>query len=131
VTGTLSATTGGFYGGEQTTVSYTGRIELTTQLAVEPRLSISSLNLGQPRVTTQLLAVRTTYAMSARMFVAALVQYNSAGGIIGLNTRFRWEYGPGSDLFLVYSEGRDTTVSGFRGASGRQLVAKFTRLFRF
>jgi hypothetical protein len=131
ITGTLSAATGGFYGGEQTTVSYSGRIELTTQLAVEPRLSISSLNLGQPRVTTQLLAVRTTYAMSAHMFVAALVQYNSALGVVGLNTRFRWEYGPGSDLFLVYSEGRDTTVSGFRGASSRQLVAKFTRLFRF
>ncbi|MQA29847.1 MAG: hypothetical protein GEU82_08415 [Luteitalea sp.] len=131
VTGTVSAVTGSFYGGEQTTVSYNGRVELTTQLAVEPRLSISSLSFEERGVTTRLLALRTTYSMTARMFVAAFLQYNSAAGVVGLNTRFRWEYGPGSDLFLVYSEGRDTTVSGFRGQSSRQLVAKFTRLFRF
>jgi hypothetical protein len=131
VNGTVSATTGGLYGGEQTTVSYNGRVEVTKQLAMEPRVSLSRIAIGDRTVHTQLLSVRTTYGMTPRMFVSALVQYNSAASIVGLNTRFRWEYAPGSDLFLVYSEGHDTTVDGFRGQSNRQLVAKFTRLFRF
>lgn len=84
-------------------------------------------------VLTELISVRTIYAMTPRMFVTAFLQYNSAAaaGIVGLNTRFRWEYAPGSDLFLVYSEGHDTTFAGFRGQSNRQLVVKLTRLFRF
>ena len=131
VNGTLTATTGGFYGGDQTTVSYNGRVELTSQLALEPRVSLTSITLEQRTVRTQLVSVRTTYGMTPRMFVSALLQYNSAAAIVGLNARLRWEYAPGSDLFLVYSEGHDTTVAGFRGQSNRQVVAKFTRLFRF
>ena len=76
-------------------------------------------------------SLRTTYGMTARMFVPALLQYNSAARNVGLNTRLRWEYAPGSDLFFVYSEGHDTAFSGFRGQSNRQVVVKFTRLFRF
>lgn len=131
VTGTVSGAAGGFYGGEQVTASYSGRVELSAHLAVEPRISMTRIDLDARRVLTKLVSARTTYAMSARMFVSALLQYNSAAGIVGLNARFRWEYRPGSDLFLVYSEGHDTTVDGFRGQSNRQVVAKVTRLFRF
>lgn len=131
LTGTLSATTGTFYGGEQDAVSYNGRVELTKQLAVEPRVALTWLNLPQGSVVTRLLSARTTYSMSPRMFVAAFLQYNSTVNVVGLNTRFRWEYRPGSDFFLVYSEGRDTAAAGFPALSNRQLAAKFTRLFRF
>ena len=131
LTGTLSATTGGFYGGEQDAVSYTGRVELTKQLAVEPRAALAWLDLLQGRVVTQLFSTRTTYAMSTRMFVAAFLQYNSTVNVVDLNTRFRWEYRPGSDFYLVYSEGRNTAGQGFPALSNRQLAAKFTRLLRF
>ena len=131
VTGVLSANTGTFYGGDQDTVSYSGRVDLTRQLAVEPRVSLTRLTFGERRVTTGLASARTTYSVTPRMFVAAFLQYNSAAHVVGLNTRFRWEYRPGSDFFLVYSEGRDTAVGGFPFLSNRQVVAKFTRLFRF
>lgn len=131
LTGTLSATTGDFYGGEQDAVSYNGRVELTKQLAVEPRAALTWLDLPQGSVVTQLFSARTTYAMSPRMFVAAFLQYNSTANVFDLNTRFRWEYRPGSDFYLVYTEGRDTAVGGFPALSNRQLAAKFTRLFRF
>ena len=44
--------------------------------------------------------------------------------------RFRWEYQPGSDLFVVYSEGRDAFSDDPRGLLNRGLVIKLTRLFR-
>jgi hypothetical protein len=131
VTGVLSANTGSFYDGEQDAISYTGRVDLTKQLAVEPRVVLTRLNFPQRRVTTGLLSARTTFSVSPRMFISAFLQYNSAARIVGLNTRFRWEYQPGSDFFFVYTEGRDTAVTGFPGLSNRQVVAKFTRLFRF
>jgi hypothetical protein len=131
ITGTFSATVGDFYGGTQNAVSYTGRVEVTKQFAVEPRVSINWLDLPQGHVRTDLYSARTTFTMTPRMFVAAFLQYNSTARVVGLNTRFRWEYRSGSDFFFVYSEGRDTGVAGFPVLSNRQLVAKFTRLFRF
>ena len=47
----------------------------------------------------------------AAMFVSALTQYNSSSHSVSINARFRWEYRPGSDLFVVYSDGRDTAPS--------------------
>jgi hypothetical protein len=131
VNGNVSMTTGGFYGGDQTTLGYNGRVEITKQLAVEPRVSFTRLALNDRTVHTRLVSLRTTFGVNARMFVSTLLQYNSAARVVGLNARLRWEYAPGSDLFLVYSEGRDTAFSGFGGQSNRQVVAKVTRLFRF
>ncbi len=45
--------------------------------------------------------------------------------------RFRWEFRPGSDLFVVYNEGRDTSLGVSRSElSSRSFVVKVTRLFR-
>ena len=46
--------------------------------------------------------------MTPRMFVAALVQHASSSHSLTTNLRFRWEYQPGSELFVVYTDGHDT-----------------------
>ena len=52
--------------------------------------------------------------------------------------RFRWEFHPGSDLFVVYTDGRETldpldgpNRGGFPDLVNRSFVVKLTRLFRF
>ena len=35
------------------------------------------------------------------MFTSALVQYNSVAHSVSANVRLRWEYQPGSELFVV------------------------------
>ncbi len=45
--------------------------------------------------------------------------------------RLRWEYTGGSELFVVYSDGRDTRGPGFPALVNRTLAIKATRLFRF
>jgi hypothetical protein len=47
------------------------------------------------------------------------------------NLRFRWEYQAGSDLFVVYNDGRDTRLSGFPPLQSRSFVIKATRLLRW
>ena len=69
--------------------------------------------------------------MTPLMFVSALVQYNSSGETVGANVRLRWEYLPGSELFVVYNEQRDTQVLSFPGLTNRALIIKVNRLFRF
>ncbi len=68
---------------------------------------------------------------SPRMFASALVQYASSTHWVSTNARFRWEYQPGSELFVVYSDGRGTTGQGFPALENRSVVVKVTRLFRW
>lgn len=68
---------------------------------------------------------------SPAMAVSALVQYNSTNASLSASVRYRWEYRPGSDLFVVYSDGRDTLRQrGFPDLVNRTVVVKLTRLFR-
>ena len=136
--GLVSAQHGGFFGGTKTSLGFglgggisSGRLEITRQLSFEPGLSINRIALPQGRFTTNLVTTRTTYTVTPLMFFSALVQYNSANASLGANLRFRWEYQPGSELFVVYNEQRDTLVPRFPGLENRAVVVKINRLFRF
>jgi hypothetical protein len=49
---------------------------------------------------------------------------------VSTNARFRWEYRPGSELFVVYSDGRTTLTRGVPDLQNRSFVVKVTRLFQ-
>jgi hypothetical protein len=63
------------------------------------------------------------------MTLAGLTQYVSSANTVATNIRFRWEYIPGSDLFVVYDDNRDEPL-GVRRLQSRSFVVKFTRLLR-
>ena len=131
LSGRLFFSRGTFYSGTRSDVGYQGRAVFTPRLAIEPRLSVSDVDLPQGSFTTTLLGTRASFTVSPRMFLAALLQFNSSSKAVDTNIRFRWEYEPGSDLFIVYSDGRDTGLEGFPRLENRSFVVKFTRLFRF
>ena len=74
---------------------------------------------------------RITVTPSPAMFTSALLQYNSSSNTMAANIRWRWEYQPGSELFVVYNEGRDTALRGRADLQNRALVFKINRLLRF
>ena len=132
LSGAFTFDRGGFYGGTRTSVGYfNGRIVVSPKLTFEPSVSFNWINLPQGTFTTELLAIRSTYTMTPRMFAAALVQLNTNTESLSTNVRFRWEYQPGSELFVVYTDERDTLTPSFPGLENRALVVKLTRLFRF
>ena len=89
------------------------------------------MDLAEGDFTTHLLNTRVTYAMTSRSFVSALVQYNSRSNSVSTNARLRWEYQPGSELFVVYNEQRDTLGERFPDLVNRVFIVKVNRLFRF
>lgn len=134
--GTLLLTQGGFYDGRQTALGFgTGRVEITPQFSVEPSVTVNRIRLPHGAFTTQLYRTRTTYTFTPRMFVSGLLQYNSSTRTMSTNVRLRWEYVPGSELFVVYTEDRDTAVGALAGPFSqllnRGLVVKLNRLLRF
>ena len=98
---------------------------VTPQLSVEPSVVFNWVDLPQGGFTTQLLTKRTTYTVTPLMFVSALLQYNSSNDSLGANLRLRWEYQPGSELFVVYNEQRDTRISGYPALENRAFIIKY------
>ena len=65
------------------------------------------------------------------MSISSLVQFNVDAKSMTSSVRFRWEYTGGSEVFVVYSDGRDTRNAGFPGLLNRTFAIKAARLLRF
>ena len=130
--GTFSIQRGGFFSGNITAYGYRrGRIEITPQFSFEPGISINRIDLPEGTFTATLVQNRVTYTLTPRMFFGGLLQYNNSTNSLSTNLRLRWEYQPGSELFVVYNDQRDTTLRGTPLLENRAFIVKFTRLFRF
>jgi hypothetical protein len=127
---------GSFFSGDVLSVGFTrGRVEVLPNLSLEPSVELNWIDLpeedGGERIDQHVARTRLVYGLSQRMYVSGLVQYNSGTGNVSANFRFRWEWAPGSELFVVYTEDRDTDVlDRWSELSNRGLAIKVTRLFR-
>jgi hypothetical protein len=130
ISGSGSLEIGSFYNGNKITAAFRGRASLTPRLALEPNISLNWIDLPQKTFTNTVIGTRTLYSMTPRMFITALVQYASSTLNLSANVRFRWEYMPGSELFVVYTEGRDTSIPNVAALQNRGLVVKINKLLR-
>ena len=135
VNGQVSVKRGGYFGGEITALTFRqGRVAVLPQMSVEPSVSFNWVETPQGSFRTDLAMTRVNYAFNPRMFFGGLVQYNSANDTVSNNFRFRWEYSPGSEFFVVYTE--EYTTDPLRpdrmtDLRNRGLVIKVNRLFQF
>jgi uncharacterized protein DUF5916 len=129
--GNLLVEHGSFYSGDRTTVTYNrSRLNLSPQFSIEPSMSINWVDLPQGAFTAKVLGSRFTFTMTPAMFASAFLQFNSSTNTVSANVRLRWEYRPGSELFLVYNEERDTLATDFPATRNRALIFKINRFFR-
>ena len=137
VSGSLSFTKGSFYSGDVTSIGLSrGRIEVLPQLSVEPSIEFNWVDLPElqefdGQFNQHVTRTRITYSLSPRSFLSGLVQYNAGSDTFSSNVRLRWEWAPGSELFIVYTEERNTDVfDRWSELSNRGLVIKVNRLLR-
>ncbi len=124
--------TGTFYSGHRQSIAVNAaRMQVTPQISLEPSFSVNVVDLTEGDFTATVTRARATYTMTPRMFVSGIVQYNSTTASVGSNLRFRWEYSPGSELFVVYTDDYDSeALRGVASLRNRALVLKINRLFR-
>jgi hypothetical protein len=135
LTGTFTARVGEYFNGSIRSFGLQrARLEVTQRLSIEPTFSFNWIDTLQGSSRMALAVSRVNYTFTPRMLFSGLMQYNSSTHSISNNFRFRWEYLPGSELFVVYSEDRETDplrpdrLSELRN---RGFVVKINRLFRF
>jgi hypothetical protein len=135
--GNVSVTAGSFYTGNVISAGISGaRVEVLPQLSIEPSIEFNWIDLPDQQsfkgdFNQHVARTRVTYSLSPRSFLSGLVQYNAGSDTFSTNVRLRWEWAPGSELFIVYTEDRDSDVlDRWSELSTRGFVIKVNRLFR-
>jgi hypothetical protein len=131
VSGRLSVSTGSLYSGARSEISYAGRWGVTPRFSLEPSATLAWVRLPYGDFNARLVSSRFTVTPSARMLISSLLQWNVDGRTVSSSVRLRWEYTGGSDLFVVYSDGRDTQSRGWPVVVNQTFAIKVTRLVRF
>ena len=130
--GNITFEHGTFYDGHRTSFSMSqARVSVTNALSLEPSYILNNVEVSGRRAVTHLMGSRVTFTATPLAFVSALVQFNSGTRSVSSNVRFRWEYRPGSEFFIVYNDERNTLARGFPDLSTRALIIKVNRLFRY
>jgi hypothetical protein len=132
VSGRLSVATGTFYDGHKKEANLTsGRIALSARVSIEPGLTMNWVNLPYGSFKNRLMTARAVFTPSPRTLISSLMQYNASDHTMSSSVRVRWEYVPGSEFFVVYSDGRNTSEAPVQGLVNRTVAIKVTRLLRF
>ena len=131
LSGTVAALSGTLYNGTKSEVSFSGRWGVVPRFSMEPSMTLDWVSLPYGDFTAKLLSSRFTLTPTARMLASSLVQYNAGTNSLSASVRLRWEYTGGSELFVVYSDGRNTLTPGYPDLLNRTFAIKATRLLRF
>jgi hypothetical protein len=126
LSGSLELSTGDFWSGRLTGFEATSRVRVNEHLAVSGSLERNYVDLPEGAFDTTLARLRIDTSFSTRMFLNALVQYNSARRAWQTNVRFNLVHRPLSDIFIVVNETRPAT-----GPSTRSVAVKYTQAVSF
>ncbi|MBX7185257.1 MAG: carbohydrate binding family 9 domain-containing protein [Vicinamibacteria bacterium] len=119
---------GSYYDGERRVASLglSGRFD--QHLSGSLTLNRDRIEMPGGRAVTDTLVLRVNYGFSTRLFLNALVQYNSNSRRWDTNVRANFIHRPLSDIFLVFTDSR---AEGAPSQRNRTLAFKVTRLLSF
>jgi hypothetical protein len=119
---------GSYYDGTRRVASLglSGRFD--QHLSGSLTLNRDRIEMPAGRAVTDTLVLRVNYGFSTRLFLNALVQYNSNSKRWDTNVRANFIHRPLSDIFLVFTDSR---AEGAPSQRNRTLAFKVTRLLSF
>ena len=120
-----------FYGGTRRNLSYGVGARATSKLSAELNYNRNDVKMPWGNFLVNLTSLRVDYTFSPRMTIRSLTQYNTSTHEISNNIRFNLIHRPGSDLFVVYNDIRQTGLpADVFPQKDRQLVVKLNYLIQ-
>jgi hypothetical protein len=119
---------GGFYDGYRRNYTIGGTFRMNEHLNVSLSDQINDIELASGAFVTHLVTGRVNYYFSTKVFVNALVQYNTDTNQWSSNVRLDIIHRPLSDIYLVYNERHDSRSGAL---ISRAVIAKMTYLLAF
>ena len=125
-----SVTSRGFYGGNRRDYRVGLALRPGPYFSASASYSINDIDLPQGSFVVRLFSMRASVQFTPDLSWDNTVQWDNQSDQLGLNSRVRWEFRPGQELFVVYNEGFD--VNGYTFTSVRQaLTIKLGLAFQF
>lgn len=111
----------------------------TLAISIPPRFNFSFntnqtfARLPEGNFAARIISSQISYSASPFLTFSNLIQYDNLSRNIGWQSRQRWIVRPGTDLFLVFSQGwMQDAAGGYRfSAQDRKVSAKIQSAFRF
>ena len=119
---------GEFYDGYRRNYTVGGTFRMNEHVNVSLSDQINDIDLKSGSFVTQLVTGRVNYYFNTKVFVNALVQYNTDTNQWSSNVRLDIIHHPLSDIYLVYNERHDSRSGAM---ISRAVIAKMTYLFAF
>lgn len=119
---------GDFYDGYRRGYSVGTTVRANQHFNISGNVQFNDIELPQGAFTTTLITGRVNYFLNTKVFLNALLQYNTDARQWSSNIRFNVIHRPLSDIFLVYNERRDSRTGDM---IDRAIVAKMTYLIAF
>jgi hypothetical protein len=119
---------GDFYDGTRRGYTVGPTVRVNEQFNAGVSVQINDIDVSAGSFVSTLVTSRANYNFTTRMFVNALLQYNTDSRQWSSNVRFNIIHRPLSDIFFVYSERRDERSGDL---IDRAFVAKMTYLVAF
>jgi hypothetical protein len=132
----LSLEGGGFYDGQKISPSLESGLTLGASLELGGIYRFDHVRFPERQqvLSNHIVGVRGLYMLSTKISFSAFVQYNTAVQKVVSNFRFRYNPREGTDLYLVFNEGRNALrereVPVLPAFEERSLTLKFTYTFR-
>jgi hypothetical protein len=133
LSGSINLTYGGYWSGnaEQVTTSLTYKLPPRFIVTVSTNQTFARLPEGD--FIARILTSNISYAVTPRLSLSNLVQYDNRSRNVGWQSRVRWTLQPGNDLFVAFNQGwiqEDDRDRRFR-TQDTKVSAKFQYSFRF
>jgi hypothetical protein len=120
---------GGFFGGSRVSVDTQLRGRLGEWFNAYVEHERNDVSVPDGRFVIDLVRLRLSYSFSTRLYVQALVQYNSLIDNWSTNLRFGWLQAANSGLYVVYNENRDPRSGVGIGLRDRSFTIKYSHTF--
>ena len=120
--------TGEFYDGYRRSYTVGPSLRWNENLNIAFNVQINDITLSTGDFVSTLVTSRINYNFNTKVFLNALLQYNTDSQQWSSNLRLNIIHRPLSDFFLVYNERRDERAGDLLN---RALVAKMTYLVAF
>jgi len=128
---------GGFYDGIRLSPSFqpAWNIGASVELGGMYRYDYVSFPERNQELRNHIAGLRALYMLNTKISLSAYIQYNTAIHKVISNFRFRYNPKEGTDLYIVFNEGRNTTLERelphLPAYEERNITLKFTYTFEF
>ena len=120
--------TGGFFSGKRKNTDTTVRYRFGDRFTSEVISKYNDVSLPEGDFITHLIRSRITYAITPKIYIQSLLQYNNQSDQYSMNWRFIWQQSAATGLYVVYNQSQD--YDGIPIANSiKSFVIKYSYLF--